>query len=132
METKIYEDGKCGWCGNSDLYYKVEEGCQSVFGECHGNSITSTTKKIVNPNLMNIKGENTSISEKENCTERFDNDDLSDLKEMTDALDITLCEAVDLYNYIEQNELNLQNIMEIIFDNDFIEDECYNECTIIN
>jgi len=50
--TKISMDGRCGkefgvcregyccsklgWCGDSDLHCKIEEGCQSEFGECKG------------------------------------------------------------------------------------------------
>jgi len=32
---KGYCCSKYGWCGKSDLYCKVEEGCQSEFGECY-------------------------------------------------------------------------------------------------
>jgi len=33
---------KIGWCGNSDLHCKVEEGCQSEFGICHDDKPDET------------------------------------------------------------------------------------------
>ena len=67
-EVKISEDGKCGkengrcpegrccskygWCGTTDKYCSLDEGCQSEFGECDG---VKTTKKTTTKKAISIK-----------------------------------------------------------------------------
>jgi len=43
-------DGYCcskyGWCGKSDAYCKLEEGCQSKFGVCHEKQVSTSNDDI--------------------------------------------------------------------------------------
>ncbi|OUM57545.1 carbohydrate-binding module family 18 protein [Piromyces sp. E2] len=61
---------KLGWCGNSDLHCKIEEGCQVQFGMCRGVSVVEE-KPTEGPTEP-------VVSEDEEPTETIINDDKGD------------------------------------------------------